>query len=89
MQMAECTPQSALSFMNQAHPVLNHPLTHSGQTILMLAASISSVNLIKAALQYKPQLHIKDTIGRNPLHYAAAVGSIDIFELLAQAGSKV
>ena len=88
MQMAECTPQAALSFMGQVHPVLNAPLTHSGQTILMLAASISSVNLVRAALQYKPDLQARDSIGRTPLHYASAVGSIDIFELLVQAGSQ-
>ena len=55
----------------------------------MLSASISSVNLLKATLQYKPELHLKDSIGRTALHYAAAVGNNEIFELLVQAGSNV
>jgi len=89
MQMTQCTPQAALSFVSQVKPILNHPLTHSSQTLLMLAASISSLNLVKAALHYQPQLQLKDSIGRTALHYAAAVGSMEIFELLAQAGCKV
>ena len=55
----------------------------------MLAASTSSLNLIKATLHFKPQLHLKDSIGRTALHYSAAVGNIEIFELLVQAGSNV
>lgn len=89
MQMADCTPQAAFTFMNQVRPALNIPLTHSSQTLLMLAASISSTNLVKAALVCQPSLHLKDNIGRTALHYAASVGSIEIFELLVQAGSKV
>ena len=55
----------------------------------MIASSISSLNLVKATLQYKPQLQIKDSIGRTALHFAAAVGSIDIFELLVAAGANI
>lgn len=76
MQMPQCTPQDALSFVNRIRPVLNHPLTHSSQTLLMLAASISSINLVKAALHFQPHIHLKDSIGRTALHYAAAVGSL-------------
>lgn len=55
----------------------------------MLATSISSVNLVKATLHFKPELHLKDNIGRTALHFAAAVGNIEIFELLVQAGSQI
>ena len=88
MQMTSCNPQNALAFLHQTYPVINTPLTPTQQTILMLAASISSINLVKATLHYKPQLHLKDSIGRTALHYAAAVGSIEIFELLIEAGCK-
>jgi len=74
--MNNCTPQTALAFVAQVQPVLNLPLTPSGQTLLMLAASISSVNLVKAVISYKPNLQLKDSIGRTALHYAASVGSI-------------
>ena len=76
MQMTGCNPQTALTFLQQTHPLINTPLTPTQQTILMLAASISSINLVKAALHFKPQLDLKDSIGRTVLHYAAAVGSI-------------
>jgi ankyrin repeat protein len=76
MQMTQCTPQNALAFLQQVHPVINTPLTHSRQTLLMLAASISSTNLVQATLRFKPELHLKDSIGRSALHFAAAVGSI-------------
>ena len=76
MQMTECTPQAAFSFLQQVHPVANAPLTHSRQTLLMLAASISSTNLVRATLHFKPDVNLKDSIGRTALHYSAAVGSI-------------
>ena len=76
MQMPKCTPQEALSFVNRIKPALNTALTHSAQTILMLAASISSINLAKATLHFHPQVNLKDSIGRTALHYAAAVGSL-------------
>lgn len=89
MQMNECTPQAAISFVSQTLPVLNSALTHSGQTLLMLAASVSSINLVRAALAHQPEVHLKDKIGRTALHYAAAVGNIEIFELLVNAGASV
>jgi len=76
MQMNQCTPQTAMAFVAQVHSIINMPLTPSGQTLLMLAASISSVNLVKAVISSKPNLQIKDSIGRTALHYAASVGSI-------------
>jgi ankyrin repeat protein len=76
MQMANCTSQNAHEFIAQVHPFMNTPLTHTQQTILMLAASISSLNLVKAILQYQPNPHQKDSIGRTALHYAASIGSI-------------
>ena len=76
MQMTQCTPPAALAFLQQIHPVINTPLTHSGQTLLMLAASISSLHLVQAALRFKPQVQLKDSIGRSTLHFTAAVGSI-------------
>ena len=79
MQMNQCSPQAAISFLHKVRHLLNTPLTHSGQTLLMLAASTSSINLIKAALQYQPNTQLKDHIGRTALHYAAAVGSSEIF----------
>jgi ankyrin repeat protein len=86
MQMNQCTPQNAIAFVNQVRPILNAPLTPSGQTLLMLAASISSINLVKAILSCKPNVKMRDSIGRSPLHYVAAVGCIDIFELLIKSG---
>jgi len=76
MQMPKCTPQEALSFVNRIKPALNTPLTHSSQTLLMLSASISSINLVKATLHFQTQVNLKDSIGRTALHYAAAVGSL-------------
>lgn len=76
MQMNQCSPQNAMAFLNHVRPALNIPLTPSGQTLLMLAASISSVNLVKAILASKPDPSLRDSIGRTPLHYAASVGSI-------------
>lgn len=76
MQMADCSPQTALAFLNQIRPLINTPLTHSRQTILMLAASLSSLPLVQATLASHPQLHLTDAAGRTALHYAAAVGSI-------------
>ncbi len=74
--MNQCTPQAALAFVNQVRPVLNVPLTSSGQTLLMLAASMSSINLVKAVLSCRPNVKMRDSIGRSPLHYTAAVGCI-------------
>ncbi len=74
--MNQCNPQTAIAFLNQVRPVINTPLTHSGQTLLMLAASISSIHLVKALISFKPDVMIKDEIGRTALHYAAAVGNI-------------
>jgi len=74
--MNQCTPQVALAFLAQVHPVINSPLSPSKQTLLMLAASISSINLVKATLSYKPNVALKDSIGRTALHYSAAVGCI-------------
>ena len=79
MQMNQCSPQTAAAFVSQVRPVLNSTLTPSGQTLLMLSASISSVNLAKAILSCKPNVKMRDRNGRTALHYAAAVGSIDIF----------
>jgi ankyrin repeat protein len=79
MQMNQCSPQTATAFVNQVRPVLNGTLTPSGQTLLMLSASISSVNLARAILSCKPNVKMRDRNGRTALHYAAAVGSIDIF----------
>lgn len=89
MQMNECTPQAAVSFISQVRTALDTPLTHSGQTIIMLAASVSSINLVRATLAHQPEVHLKDKIGRTALHYAAAVGNIEIFELLVKAGARV
>lgn len=79
MQMNQCSPQTAAAFVNQVRPALNITLTPSGQTLLMLSASISSFNLAKAILACKPNVKIRDRNGRTALHYAAAVGCIDIF----------
>jgi len=79
MQMNQCSPQTAHAFLNQVRPLLNTPLTPAGQTLLMLSASISSINLAKAIFVSKPNVKMRDRNGRNALHYAAAVGSIDIF----------
>jgi len=38
-------------------------------------------------LQYKPNIKLKDKIGRNALHYAASIGNIHIFETLIKCGS--
>ena len=87
MQMNQCTPQQAMVFIAQIHPLLNHPLTPSKQTLLMLAASTSNNNLLKAALAHSPSTNSQDSIGRTALHYAAAVGSVEAFELLVQCGA--
>lgn len=87
MQMNQCTPQTAKAFLSQVKPIINYPLTPAGQTLLMLAASISSANLVMAILSNKPDIKAKDSIGRTALHYAAAVGSIQIFEMLIQCGA--
>lgn len=76
MQMTDCNQPKALHFLQQVHPFIDHPLTPSKQTLLMLAASISSLPLVTAILQHKPQIHAQDAIGRTALHFAAAVGSI-------------
>ena len=88
MQMADCSPQTAHSFISQVRPLLDAPLTHASQTLLMLAASLSSLPLVQAALSHRPQLSLTDTAGRTALHYAAAVGSIEIFEGLVTAGCQ-
>jgi ankyrin repeat protein len=87
MQMNQCSPHSAAAFVAQVRPVLDGSLTPSGQTLLMLSASISSLNLAKAILSCRPNVRARDRNGRTALHYAAAVGSADIFELLVAAGS--
>jgi ankyrin repeat protein len=74
--MNQCTSQAAIAFINQTHHLINTPLTNSGQTLLMVACSINSINLIRAAIGFKPNLNIKDNIGRTVLHYCAAIGSI-------------
>ena len=86
MQMNQCTLQAAITFVNQVCPLINAQLTSSGQTLLMLAASMSSINLAKAILGCKPNVKMRDSIGRSPLHYSAAVGCIEIFELLINSG---
>lgn len=79
MQMNQCSPQTATAFVNQVRPALNSALTPAGQTLLMLSASISSLNLARAILSCKPNVKMRDRNGRTALHYAAAVGCIDIF----------
>jgi len=76
MQMSQCSPEAAKNFVSQVKHVVDTPLTHSGQTLLMLSSSIGSLNLVVAILQHKPNIKSKDNIGRNALHYAAAVGNI-------------
>jgi ankyrin repeat protein len=75
MQMSQCTPEAAKTFVSQIKSLINTPLTHSGQTLLMLSSSIASLNLVIAILNHKPNIKIKDNIGRSALHYAASVGN--------------
>ncbi len=86
MQMTQCSPAAAHAFLAQVHPCLDLPLTPAGQTLPMLAASISSLPLLHAALPYRPNLSARDSLGRTALHYSAAVGCIQAFELLVGAG---
>jgi len=76
MQMNQCSPHEAIAFLAQVHPLLDHPLTPSRQTLLMLAASNSSINLLKATLARKPSINMTDSIGRTAMHYAAAAGNL-------------
>jgi len=45
----------------------------------MIACSIGSVPIVFACLNYGANVKTKDTAGRTPLHYCAAIGSIEIF----------
>jgi ankyrin repeat protein len=54
----------------------------------MIACSIGSLPIVNACLHYGAIVHTKDTAGRTPLHYCAAIGSIEIFEKLIEKGSN-
>ena len=87
MQMSQCTPEAAKVFLLQVKTLINTPLTHSAQTLLMLSSSIASVNLVIAILNHQPNIKTKDNIGRSALHYAASVGNSQIFEMLIKCGA--
>jgi ankyrin repeat protein len=76
MQMNQCSQVEAVNFLSHVYRLVDVPLTSSAQTLLMVACSIGSLNIVKAILSYKPNVNIKDSIGRLALHYAAAIGSI-------------
>ena len=88
MQMAKCTKQEAQIFVAESANYVNTTLTDSGQTMLMIASSISCFNIVEQCLLRGANVSVKDSIGRTALHYAASVGSIEIFEVLIQQGSN-
>jgi ankyrin repeat protein len=76
MQMNQCNQHEADSFLSKCSQYVNHPLTESGQTLLMVACSIGSLPIVNSCLKHGVNVLMRDTVGRNALHYAAAVGNI-------------
>ena len=79
MQMPNCSPQEASQFIKIAIPFLNTNITPTGQTLLMIASSGGSYFIVRECLLHGSNINIKDSAGRNALHYAASVGNIKIF----------
>lgn len=84
MQMSNCTPAEAVNFIGKALPYLNHAITPSGQTLLMVAASVGSYYIARECLLHGAAVEAVDKNGRSALHYAASIGNINIFEELVK-----
>lgn len=76
MQMGKCNQQQAYQFVTESIDFINTPLTDSGQTMLMIASSISCFYIVQQCLQRGVNVQARDSVGRTALHYAASVGSI-------------
>lgn len=76
MQMNQCNQAEADVFLSKCRQYVNHSLTESNQTLLMVACSIGSLPIIKSCLKHGANVLLIDTVGRNALHYAASVGNI-------------
>lgn len=79
MQMPNCSQQEAMGFATKASPYLNERVTPTGQTFLMIGASVGSYNLVMGCILQGANPELKDSAGRTALHYAAAVGSFRVF----------
>jgi ankyrin repeat protein len=55
--------------------------------LISVAVFLNAINCISALLVHRSNLTITDSLGRTPLHFAAAFGNLDILELLTQAGA--
>lgn len=53
-----------------------------GITALMLCTSIGSPEATALVLSLKPNVNVRDTIGRTAIHFACRRGSVEIFNLL-------
>ena len=88
MQMPNCTPAEAVTFIGKALPLLHDPITPTGQTLLMVASSIGSYHIARECLLHGAQANAVDINGRTALHYAASIGNINIFEELIKEGGN-
>lgn len=79
MQMSNCTPAEAVNFIGKALPFLNDTITPTGQTLLMVAASVGSYYIAQECLLHGALVDAVDSTGRTALHYAASIGNINIF----------
>jgi ankyrin repeat protein len=57
-------------------------LTHE-PPLISVAIFLNAIRCISALLVHKSNLSITDSLGRCPIHFAAACGNIDILDLLA------
>lgn len=87
MQMPNCNPAEALNFISRALPFLSHPITPTGQTLLMVASSVGSYYIARECLLHGATVDAIDNNGRTALHYAASIGNINIFEELVKEGA--
>jgi len=74
--MNQCNQQESDNFLSKCSNYVNQPLTESRQTLLMVACSIGSLQIVNSCLKHGVNVFLRDTVGRSALHYAAAVGNI-------------
>lgn len=79
MKLTNCTPDDAINFFKSAEDLLFEPITPNEQNILMVAASVGAYFVIRECLMHGADANSQDAAGRTALHYAASIGSINIF----------
>ena len=71
-----------VKLVNAGYPV-NEPITSTGTTLTMLAASSQcTADDFQQILGLGPDLNMRDRVGRTALHFACRAGRLEVFNLL-------